>query len=59
MHLVCLGVIKKLLWLLKGPNNVRLGSCTIAKMSEILKSFKTRCPNDFVQKPRGLKHALQ
>ncbi|XP_067207161.1 uncharacterized protein [Linepithema humile] len=60
MHLICLGVMKKLLWLwLKGPNNVRLGSRTIAKISEILELFKKRCPNDFVRKPRGLKHALQ
>lgn len=52
--------MKKLLWFwCKGPNDMRLGPRTIARMSEILQSFQERCPNDFVRKPRGLKHALQ
>lgn len=60
MHLICLGIMKKLLWLwLKGPNNVRLGLRIVAKISKILQLSQKRCPNDFVRKPRGLKHALQ
>lgn len=60
MHLICLGIMKRLLWFwLKGPNKVRLGSRAIVKISKILQLFQKRCPNDFVRKPRGLKHALQ
>lgn len=60
MHLICLEIMKKLLWLwLKDLNNVRLGLRIIAKISKILQLSQKRCPNDFVRELRSLKHALQ
>ncbi|ODN01487.1 hypothetical protein Ocin01_05205 [Orchesella cincta] len=56
MHLVCLGVTKKLLlsWL-AGPLGVRLPSRSVKKISEYLFNCKKFFPNDFSRKPRSLK----
>lgn len=56
MHLVCLGVVKKmiLLWI-KGPFTVRLSSRLITKLSYLLNLLRTSTPNDFVRKPRSLR----
>ena len=55
MHLVCLGVTKKLIWLwLKGPLTTRIGSNTKNLISEILLSLSAYIPQEFVRKPRSL-----
>lgn len=56
MHLLCLGVIKKiiLLWI-KGPFSVRLSSRSINKISHLLILIRNSTPNEFVRKPRSLK----
>lgn len=60
MHLICLGVVKKiiLLWI-KGPLYVRLSSRSINKISHLLILLKNTTPNDFVRKPRSLKDVKQ
>lgn len=41
MHLICLGIMKKLIWLwMKGPLSVRIGSREIKDISTILESLK-------------------
>jgi len=56
LHLVCLGVVKKLiqLWLHKGPINVRLHSRQILKLSKRLIHLKNQIPCDFSRKPRAI-----
>jgi len=56
MHLVCLGVTKRLitLWLNKGPNNVRLPSWKSKKITTNLLKIKACITNDFARKPRGI-----
>ncbi|KAF0713151.1 Uncharacterized protein FWK35_00036376, partial [Aphis craccivora] len=56
MHLVCLGVVKKLigLWLHKGPLNVRLPSRDVHKLTEALLAVKCYIPSDFVRKTREI-----
>lgn len=56
MHLVCLGVTKRLitLWLSKGPSSVRLPSWKSKKITTNLLKIKTCITNDFARKPRGL-----
>jgi len=56
MHLVCLGVTKRLitLWLNKGPNNVRLPSWKSKKNTTNLLKIKPCITNDFARKPRGI-----
>lgn len=52
--------MKKLIWLwLRGPLPICIGSHSINEISTLLESLKKTAPNDFVQKPRCLKHALQ
>lgn len=56
MHLVCLGVIKKILLLwIKGPFSVRLSSRSINTISHLLISIRNSTPNEFVRKPRSLR----
>lgn len=56
MHLLCLGVVKKLiLFWIKGPFPVRISSRSINKISYLLTLLKNSTPNDFVRKPRSLK----
>lgn len=60
MHLICLGVVKKmiLLWI-KGPLYVRLSIRYINKISHLLILLKNTTPNDFVRKPKLLKNVKQ
>ncbi|KAF5281928.1 hypothetical protein FQR65_LT14454 [Abscondita terminalis] len=56
MHLVCLGVVKKLiiLWL-DGPLPNRLPSRIVNEINENLISLKSTVPQEFVRKPRAIK----
>lgn len=56
MHLVCLGVMKKLinLWLNTGPSNVRLSNLKIKQISSSLNEIKNSITNDFSRKPRNI-----
>jgi len=56
MHLVCLGVVRKmiLLWLYKGPVNTRLPSRDVQKLNALLMSVKSCIPSDFVRKTREI-----
>jgi len=56
MHLVCLGVTKKLisLWLNTGPINVRLPSWKIKNITSSLNKIKKCITNDFARKPREI-----
>ena len=56
MHLVCLGVMKKLLqlWLHKGPLTTRLGRQNKAEISKSLLTLRTQVPSEFSRKPRSL-----
>lgn len=55
MHLVCLGVQRKLIYLwLKGPLSVRLGPQNVAKLSDKLISVATWAPQEFARKPRSI-----
>lgn len=55
MHLVCIGVVKKILnfWL-SGPLNVRLPTRTVSSISKLLIEIRTSIPIEFVRKPREL-----
>lgn len=56
MHLVCLGVVKKLILLwIKGPRSVRLSQQLLNQISGALLNLQTSVPNDFVRRPRSLK----
>lgn len=55
MHLVCLGVVKRLIWM-KGPliNSCTLASSTLKRMSDSLVSSKSYMPREFNRKCRPL-----
>ena len=55
MHLVLLGVVKKLisLWLL-GPLKVRLSATQVNKITKSLLTLRWSIPSEFVRKPRTL-----
>lgn len=55
MHLVCIGVVKKMLnfWL-SGTLNVRLPARSIKGISRLLIEMRTSIPVEFVRKPREL-----
>jgi len=55
MHLICLGIVKKLikLWL-RGPLNVRIQSSKSKILSSLLISLKSSITNDFQRKPRSV-----
>lgn len=56
MHLICLGVMKKLLFLwTKGPLNVRLRSKSVDDLSSSLLSLKNCITSDFVRSVRSMK----
>ncbi|KAG1693759.1 hypothetical protein GQR58_006991 [Nymphon striatum] len=56
MHLVCLGVMKKLLFLWrKGPLLCRQGLRFTTCVSELLVDFKSYMPREFLRKGRSLK----
>ncbi|KAF0706952.1 Uncharacterized protein FWK35_00039209 [Aphis craccivora] len=56
MHLVCLGVMKKLLilWMSKGPLSVRIRAAAIHELSKYLLNLNQYIPSDFVRKAREL-----
>lgn len=55
MHLICLGVTRKLLLLwLKGPLSVRLSSNKINKISINLQQIATSTPKEIARRPRPL-----
>ncbi|XP_067668227.1 uncharacterized protein [Haliotis asinina] len=58
MHLVCLGVTKKLLMLwMKGPVGIkcRIGSTAVNLLSEIITSYSSYIPREFHRKGRSLR----
>ncbi|XP_036142749.1 uncharacterized protein LOC105834125 isoform X1 [Monomorium pharaonis] len=55
MHLVCLGVMKKLLNLwIRGVKNIKLRASEINQLSADLKTLVSHIPIEFSRKPRGL-----
>lgn len=55
MHLVCLGVMKKLVFLwLKGPLGTRIGPAAVREISSEMNIYATQMPSEFNQKPRPL-----
>ncbi|KAK9732188.1 hypothetical protein QE152_g12991 [Popillia japonica] len=56
MHLVCLGVVRKLLnlWLNGKPLSVRLSTTAVNQVSNILMSLQGTTPKEFCRKPRSL-----
>jgi hypothetical protein len=56
MHLVCLGVMRKLIWLWqRGPLPTRIGSQSICIISENLIKLGKRLPKEFGRKGRSLR----
>ncbi|KYM97060.1 hypothetical protein ALC62_12261 [Cyphomyrmex costatus] len=56
MHLICLGVVKKLILLwVKGPRTVKLSQQLLNQISGALLNLQNSVPNDFVRRPRSLK----
>ena len=56
MHLVCLGMMRKLLYFwMKGPLKNRVSSRTVGDISTALLQLKGCIPREFARKPRGLK----
>jgi len=56
MHLICLGVVKKLILLwVKGPRTVKLSQQLLNQISGALLNLQSSIPNDFVRRPRSLK----
>ena len=56
MHLVCLGVVKKMLqfWL-RGPLTVRMPALIVDRMSHELQSVRPNVPVEFARRPRSLR----
>lgn len=57
MHLVCLGVMKRLIWLwMKGPliNNCRIGIHVVRQISDSLLGLKNHLPREFSRKGRSI-----
>ena len=55
MHLACLGVVKRMLCVLKrGPNNCRLSVRQKADMSQRLEALRGFMPREFARQPRSL-----
>jgi len=56
MHLICLGIVKKLILLwVKGPRTVKLSQQLLNQISGALLNLQSSIPNDFVRRPRSLK----
>lgn len=56
MHLICLGVMKKLIvniWIYGKPS-FKLGSSAVGEISSMLLSFQNHTPIEFARKPRSL-----
>lgn len=61
MHLVCLGVVRRLLdlWIASGPLLCRLSSHQMNLISSELVGLRRFIPMDFARKPRGLSERLR
>ena len=62
MHLVCLGVVRRILLYWKGPIgplNVRLGSRAINELSQKLISLCPHIPSEFARRPRSLLEVMR
>jgi len=62
MHLVCLGVVRRLLLYWKGPVGplrVRLGSRLVKDLSQKLVALSPHIPSDFSRKPRSVAEVLR
>lgn len=60
MHLICLGIVKKLILLwIKGPFSIRLSRRAINRILYLLILLRCTTPSDFVRKPRSLKDVKQ
>ena len=56
MHLICLGVMRRLLMLwLKGPLNCRLSSHNITRLSQRITEVCSYVPLEFARRPRALR----
>jgi len=56
MHLFCLSVVKKIVFLwMKGPFSVRISSRSVNKISHLLILLRHSTPKDFVRRPRSLR----
>lgn len=57
LHLVCLGVVRRLLnflkWSIKGTNTGRLSAALLALISTRLLEYNGKLPNEFVRQPRA------
>ena len=57
MHLVCLGVVKRILYFLQGgPRICRLSRGQLTIISTRLDALRNQLPAEFARQPRGLKH---
>ena len=55
MHLVCLGVVKRILHFLKnGPRHCKLSSGQLSRISENLLTLRGKMPSEFARQPRSL-----
>ena len=55
MHLVCLGVVRRMLtYLKKGPRLCRLSKHQLGRINESLQEFRGQLPSEFARQPRGL-----
>jgi len=56
MHLLCLGVVRKLLrgWV-KGPLQYKVSCRSVQTMSDLLVNLKSSCPREFSRKPRSVR----
>lgn len=56
MHLVCLGVVKRLVqfWV-KGPKNIRLPDAKLESLCKALVAMRVEITNEFARKPRTLR----
>jgi hypothetical protein len=60
MHLVCLGVMRRLILLwLKGPVKCRLPSTSVQLISAHLLSLRCYMPRNFCRKPKSLEETMQ
>jgi hypothetical protein len=60
MHLVCLGVVRRLLlcWI-KGALSIRLSATSVQKVSDQLVRLSSFVPKEFVRKPRSLNEVMR
>jgi len=57
MHLTCLGVVRRLLYLwIKGPLETRLDQRSVKEISHMLVLFSEQIPSEFARKPRSVEY---